>query len=521
MKLVTVDQMRSLDAGASQEYGIPSLVLMENAGRGVAEKTEEFFAGCVVNRRILVFAGKGNNGGDGFVAARHLANRGADVKVFLLYPREEITGDALVNLEILEKLGINISVLGPRDIQKVKVSLLYGDLVIDAIFGTGFRGKAQGNAAWLIEAINDSSRPVIAVDLPSGLEADTGKVNGPCIRASLTCTFGLPKLGFYLYPGVEFCGEIVLVDISLPVPLIEKTPLCYNLVDEKYCSPLFSPRNKDSHKGNFGHVFVAGGSTGMTGAVALAAEAALKAGAGLVSACIPASLNPVLENKLTEVMTVSLPENENQVLGPDAAGVLLKKAGRNSVIAAGPGLSTEPGTEKFIGEVVAKAQSPLVIDADGLNAIAQNLEVLKELQVPAVITPHPGEMARLLGTTVREVQKDRVHAAGDFACRYGLVVVLKGAHTIVAAPDGQVFVNTTGNPGMATGGAGDVLTGLIASLLAQGLSPVDAAVAGTYFHGLAADALVDSLGERGITAGDILRNLPYAIAKLEKLNLER
>jgi len=518
MKLVTAEQMRHLDTAASQEYGISSLILMENAGRAVADKTAAFMEGSVVGKRIVIFSGKGNNGGDGFVVARHLANRGADVKVFLLNPREEIAGDALINLQILEKLGISISIIGPRDVQRVKVSLLYSDVIIDAIFGTGFRGKATGKAAWVIEAINDCSKPVIAVDLPSGLEADTGKVEGPCIRASLTCTLGLPKLGFYLYPGAEFCGEIAVMDISLPGPLMEKDTLCFNLIEKNTFRGLFSPRPRDSHKGTYGRVYTVGGSTGLTGAVALAAEAALRSGAGLVTACVPASFSQVMESKLTEAMTFPLPESEHRVLGPDAAGAIVKKAGAGSVIAVGPGLSTHPGTEGFISELIKKSQSPLVIDADGLNSMAKNPDVLLNLQVPAVITPHPGEMARLLGVSVKDVQNDRIGAASNFALRYGVVVVLKGANTIVAEPGGQMYVNSTGNPGMATAGAGDVLTGIIASFLAQGFTPVTAAVAGTYIHGAAADSLAREMGERGITSGEILKQLPNEIAKLEKSN---
>ena len=521
MKIVTVEQMKSLEKEAAWEYGISTLILMENAGRAVADRAVEYLGGSLNAKRILIFCGKGNNGGDGFVAARHLANRGADVKVFLLYPREEITGDALINLEIVEKSGISLAVLGPRDIQRVKVSLLYADLIVDAIFGTGFKGKAKGSAPGIIEAINGSSKPIIAVDLPSGLEADSGRVDGPCIRAKLTCTLGLPKLGLYQYPGAEYCGEIAVMDISLPDGLTKNDNLQYNLVDEENCCQLFPPRHRNSHKGTFGHVFVAGGSTGMTGAVALAGEAALKGGAGLVTVCIPASLNPIMENKLTDVMSIPLPETENGVLGSQAADLLLKHAKREDVIAVGPGLTTSPGTEDFVKDLLSKARCPLVIDADGLNTLAGNPQVFLEMRVPAIITPHPGEMGRLLGCSAREVQKDRVQVASDFASRHGIVVVLKGSNTIVAAPNGQVFINTTGNPGLATAGSGDVLIGLIASFLAQGLPPAKAAVAGTYIHGATADQLVNFVGERGMTAGELLKNLPFTIGKLEKLNIER
>lgn len=521
MKLVTVEEMRDIDNSASEEYKIPSLILMENAGRAVAEKAIEYSGGSVRSKRILVFSGKGNNGGDGFVAARHLFNQGADVKVFLLYPREEITGDALANLEILEALGINISVAGPRDVQRVKISLIYADLVLDAIYGTGFKGKARGVAASVIGAINDSGKPVIAVDIPSGLNADSGNVEGPCIRASLTCTLGLPKLGLYLFPGLEFCGKITLADISLPVNLIESGELKFNLIDEQLCCTFFSPRHHSSHKGTFGHVFVAGGSEGMTGAVALAAQAAIRSGAGLVSACIPASLNYVMENKLTEVMSIPLPENENGILGPEAADVLSEKAGKDDVIAVGPGLSTLPGTDDFVSNLLLKSPCPLVIDADGLNAIAANPDVLLETNVSLIITPHPGEMARLTGYTTQEIQSNRINVSRNFASQFGVVVVLKGANTVVAVPNGEVYINSTGNPGLATAGTGDVLTGLVASFLAQGLPLEKAAAAAAYVHGATADNLKTTIGERGMTAGEIVRNIPYSIVELEKLNIKR
>lgn len=522
MKLVTVEEMRCIDSRASEEYGIPSLLLMENAGRAVAQKALSFLGDFRRGgRRVLIFSGKGNNGGDGFVAARHLANAGAEVKVFILSSREDITGDALVNLEIVEKTGIPVAVIGQRDIQKIKISLMYSDLIVDAIYGTGFKGKARGIGAEVINAINRSGRPVIAVDLPSGLEADTGRVNGPCIRADITCTLGLPKLGLYLHPGAELTGEVVVTDISLPRALMESDDLRVNLMDSESCFPYFTRRERDTHKGTYGHVFVAGGSAGMTGAVALAAEAALRGGAGLVSACVPFSLNPVMENKLTEVMSVPLPENENHVLGPDAASALVKKAGSGGVIAAGPGLSTEPGTESFMAELLAKTRCPLVIDADGLNSLAGNTAAFLNLNVPAIITPHPGEMGRLLGCSTKEVQQSRLHTALHAARQWGVVVVLKGAGTITACPDGTAYINSSGNPGLATGGAGDVLAGLIASFLAQGFPPHKAAAVGAFVHGLAADALVGSVGERSMTAGDVVRKLPSIIVELEKQNIKR
>jgi len=516
VKLVTAAQMRKLDNLATSKYGIPSLLLMENAGKGIAENIEEFFGNIVQNRRILIFSGKGNNGGDGFVVARHLVNRGADVKVFLLAPREEITGDALTNLKILENMNVIINTISDsKDIQRIDISLLYADLVVDAIFGTGFKGKAAGLAAKVIERLNESGKPIFAVDLPSGLEADTGKVNGPCVRAFRTCTLGLPKVGLYLMPGNRYAGEITVVDISLPQPLRESEELHYSLITRDFCKSCFDLRDPEGHKGTYGHVFVVGGSEGMSGAVAMAAEAALKSGAGLVTAAIPRSLNAVMENKLTEVMTVPLPETEERVLGSEAVEVLLKISRKASVIAIGPGLSKHRATTEMIHDLLPNVDVPMVIDADTLNALSQNTSIFSRLKVPVIITPHPGEMARLLGCSTLEVQGDRINTALKAAGSWNVIVVLKGANTIVATPQGQIYVNATGNPGMATGGTGDVLAGMIAGFWAQGMRPAIAAAAGVYIHGLTADRLLERTGYRGMTAGDILREIPATIAQME------
>jgi len=509
--------MKKLDELASSRFGISSLILMENAGRGIAEGIiNDFFKGNPFNKRVLIFSGKGNNGGDGFAAARHLANRGADVRVFLLRPKGEITGDALVNLNILESMEITVSVISePRDLQRVDISLLYADLVVDAIFGTGFKGRAAGLAAQVIDRLNRSGKPIVSVDLPSGLEADTGKANGPCIQAAKTYTLGLPKLGLYLFPGRKYAGKISLVDISFPKALLKKMELPFNLITREMCEGFFEKREPESHKGTFGRVFVIGGSEGMSGAAAMAAEAALRSGAGLVTAAVPRSINPILENKLTEVMTFPLPETEERVLGIEAVDVLLDICSEADVVVVGPGLSSSRSIFAMLKEFLPRVNAPLVIDADALNALSKDVSLFSKINVPVIITPHPGEMARLTNSSVSEIQEDRLNTALKAAEEWNVVVVLKGAGTIVATPKGEVYINETGNPGMATGGTGDVLTGIIAGFWAQGMNPEAAAAAGVFVHGLAADMLLGEKGFRGMTAGDIIKMLPAAILQLE------
>ncbi|NLO90032.1 MAG: NAD(P)H-hydrate dehydratase [Clostridia bacterium] len=517
MKLVTASEMKRLDELASSRFGISPLILMENAGRGIAEGIiNEFFKGNPFNKRVLIFSGKGNNGGDGFVVARHLANKGADVRVFLLKAKGEITGDALVNLNILESMEITISVISePKDLKRIDISLLYADLVVDAIFGTGFKGKAAGLAAQVIDRLNRSGKPIVSVDLPSGLEADTGKAKGPCIQAAKTYTLGLPKLGLYLFPGRKNAGEISLVDISFPEALLKKMDLHHNLITRGMCEGFFEKRDPESHKGTFGRVIVIGGSEGMSGAAAMAAEAALRSGAGLVTAAVPRSINPILENKLTEVMTYPLPETEERVLGVEAVDVLLDICSEADVVAVGPGLSSSRSIFTMLKEFLPRVEAPLVLDADALNALSQDVSLFSKINVPVIITPHPGEMARLTGSSVSEIQEDRLNAALKAAREWNVVAVLKGAGTIVATPKGEVYINETGNPGMATGGTGDVLTGIIAGFLAQGMTPEAAAAAGVFVHGFAGDMLLGKKGFRGMTAGDIIEMLPAAILQLE------
>ncbi|SMB91006.1 NAD(P)H-hydrate epimerase [Thermanaeromonas toyohensis ToBE] len=516
MYVVTAAEMAEIDRMASRDYFVPSIVLMENAGLRVTESIRRYFGGRVAGKRVLIFAGKGNNGGDGLVVARHLHNEGAEVKVFLLARPEDLRGDPRTNLEIYQKMGGKIfPILEQSHLQRADISLLYADLVVDAIFGTGFKGAALGLTGEVIKLINNAGKPIVAVDLPSGLDADTGQVHGPCIKATWTVTFALPKRGLVLEPGATLAGELEVVDIGIPRRLIESRNLRLRLLTPAWCREQLKPRDPSSHKGNFGHVLVVGGSQGMVGAVALAALGALRAGAGLVTAAVPRSLQDVLAAKTTEVMTRGLPEMPGGVLSREALPYILELLEKCTVLAIGPGLSRDKTTVSLVLELLPQVRCPVVIDADALNALAEDRKYLREAEKEAVLTPHPGEMARLIETTTAQVQADRLGVATRAAQDWRVTVVLKGARTIIASPSGEAFINPTGNPGMATAGSGDVLTGVVAGLIAQGLPVPVAAALGAYIHGAAGDYAARTQGQQGLVAGDLLNYLPRVFRKLE------
>lgn len=514
--------MRTIDSLASSQYQIPSLILMENAGIKVAEAVKSRLHGRVQGARVLVLAGKGNNGGDGLVAARHLYNQGAEVTIVLLAQEAEVAGDARINLEIVKKLPIKvIQVKDEKDLHPVRVALLSTEVIVDAIYGTGFKGKPPALVSRLVRLVNNSQRLVVAVDIPSGVEADTGKVEGEAIKAHCTVTMALPKLGLVLLPGARYTGELIVADISIPQALVDTYRTSGVLLSWQWCARRLPLRDIEGHKGDYGHVLVLGGSPGLTGAVVLTGEAALRSGAGLVTVGVARSLNPILEEKLTEVMTRPLPETAGGFLSPEAAEALSDLWPRVTAVAVGPGLSIYPEAKDFLRAVLRKTTVPVVIDADGLNIVASEIELLKEAQAPVILTPHPGEMARLLNISVAEVQSQRLEVARSSALRWGAIVVLKGARTIIATPAEEVFVNPTGNPGMASGGTGDVLTGIIAGLLAQGLRPAIAAAMGVFIHGAAGDKAAEEKGLRSMTAVDVIASLPFVFKRLEESAGER
>lgn len=504
--IVTAEVMREMDRAAIEEYGMPGVSLMENAGAGTAGAIGRRWPNL---RNAAIICGAGNNGGDGYVIARHLIGSGISVATYLLADREKIKGDARINLDILSRMKCDLrDALTDNDLEKLKKSLIGCDLIVDAMLGTGITKELQGNYKRCVEIVNDSGVPVCAVDVPTGLNSDSGKPLGGAIKADLTCTYGLIKIGLVIYPGVEYVGDLVLVDIGFPKNVVEKLGGACRLLSEKFVKSVLPSRRPDAHKGEFGHLLIIAGSPGKTGAAALCAEAAVRSGAGLVTVAVPASLNAIIEMKITEAMSLPVADGGSGYMSVDAWVDLSGAIERSTALAIGPGLSTESGTSDLFFKLIKETALPIVIDADGLNMLAKNPAALKSSKSKAVLTPHPGEMSRLLGISTAAVQEDRIGAAKKLAALTGAVVVLKGARTIIADPSGTFAVNPNGNSGMASGGTGDALTGIIGALLAQGMEPFAAASAGTWIHGCAGDLAAKRYGETALKAGDIIEALP-------------
>ncbi|MCA1959810.1 MAG: NAD(P)H-hydrate dehydratase [Desulfomonile sp.] len=510
MFLVTAGEMRAFDAAAIERYGIPGVVLMENAGRTTFKILQTYLEDDVRCVKVVVVAGPGNNGGDGYVIARYLINHGADVQTFLLTPREKIKGDALINLQVLEKMTSRIfPVHDETSLAHAARTWHEADVIVDAILGTGLTSEVRSPFREAIEWINDAPGLKLAVDLPSGLDADTGRIMGVAVKADLTATYGFRKLGSVLHPGVELCGTVEVVDISIPLPAIEENPPKARLYDRlKALPPALQRTEPEAHKGTFGHVLVLGGSPGKSGAPAMAAMAAARIGAGLVTVGVPASLNSILEVKLTEEMTEPLPESIPGYLGEQSIGRVLSLSQDKECIVLGPGLSTREGVGDLVSAILAGYYGWLVVDADGLNALVGRMEKLRTARAKVVLTPHPGEMGRLYGVLSKAVQEDRIGTARRVAQENGVWVVLKGARTITAFPDGRIVVNPSGNPWMASGGQGDALSGILGGLLAQGIAPEEAIPLGVYLHGLAADMIVERRGPAPVLATDVIAEIP-------------
>ncbi len=511
MRAATAAQIAEWDRRAITEFGIRTGMLMDRAGRHVAAVVSSMLHDTG-NRRVVVLAGKGNNGGDGLVAARYLRQSGTDVTVLLLDSEDSMSGDAGVALRSAREAEVPIRPLPRDDSSGLAQTLASADVLVDAIFGTGFRGRAGGVAAIAIEAANQSRKPIVAVDVPSGLQADTGQLEEPCIRAVRTVTMGLPKVGLLLYPGADAAGELYVADIGYPPALATDTSVPTHLVTSDMVRARIPPRRPDSHKGDYGRVLIIAGSVGFSGAPTLATLGALRVGAGLVTVAVPVSIYPIVASKLTEAMPTPLPASDGAV----AAGALERVkalAASSDIVAVGPGLSRDFGALHVVTGLLA-GDRPLVIDADGLNVLVGKAQLLARARKPVIITPHPAELSRLVDSPVAKIQEDRVTAARNAAGQFKCVVVLKGARTVVAEPGGQAFIVPTGNPGMASGGMGDVLTGAIAGLLGQGIAPVDAAYAGAYLHGLAGDLIARERGLAGMLASEVADHLPIAIQQV-------
>ncbi len=514
MYLVTASEMQTMDRLTIQGYGIPGQVLMENAGRGATRVFLKAF-GDLALERVGIVAGRGNNGGDGFVMARYLVQRGIKPTVYLLAQRDAVKGDAAANLKLLDELAVPIVEMPDQSaLEAQRLAMRHQHAWIDAILGTGLKSDVKGYYRTVIEAVNHFNRPVLAVDIPSGLNADTGQPCGVCIRARVTVTFGLAKLGHLLYPGADYTGDLQIVDIGIPNFIADKVGPRQFLMNSEEVSACLPARPADTHKGQTGHLLVVAGATGKSGAAAMTAMTAMRAGAGLVTLGVPASLNPVMETVVLEAMTAPLPEESGGCLGTSAFDRIMVLLENKKALALGPGIGTADQTCQLVHRLLAECPLPMVLDADGLNCLARDLTVLNRLKAPLVLTPHPGEMARLLASSPQAVQQDRVQAARDLATSHGVHVVLKGARTIIAHPDNSIFINPTGNAGMASGGMGDVLTGLIAGLIVQGLPPEKATHAGVYLHGAAADALALQAGSIGYVASEVMDALPATMQHL-------
>ena len=520
LPLVTASESRQFDQLAEQA-GLPSLVLMENASLRLAEVLQQHFE-LDPPKRIIVVCGRGNNGGDGMALARHLHNIGFHVQVFLLADPNELKGDAAINYKVAINFGVSVqSITTQSELSQLIEPLKSADLVIDALLGTGITGEVRGLYSEVIPIINHHASRILSVDIPSGINSDTGEVCGVAVRADATVTLGAIKLGLVLFPGADYAGDLFVGSLGVPDSLLADIGIRRFASTHELVQKVLPPRHPNTHKGDYGRVLIIGGAPGMTGAAIMAGKAALRSGAGLAQVALPQSLNIAVETSALEVMSFPLPETDAGTIAPEAVEVLTPRLDWADVIALGCGISRNERTQTFVRRLVAQVDKPMVIDADGLIALAGYGEILRQRKSLTVLTPHPGEMAALLQTSTEAVQRDRAGVALKAAREFEVIVVLKGARTITAEPDGTLFVNLTGNAGMATGGSGDVLTGMIASLLAQAfcrrldIRPVEVVAAAVFLHGLAGDIASWEKGEVSLIAGDLLDHLPRAINEPE------
>ena len=514
MRILNTQQMREADRRTIQEIGLPSIVLMENAGRQAVAAIESLYSD-LAERRIAVVCGKGHNGGDGFVIVRTLHQRGHDVSAFLVGRAAEVTGDARVNLEILGRIGLDVVEVADESAWELHVSeVMAHDLIIDAIVGTGLQDALRGFYQTVVADINASDIPVVSIDLPTGMSADTCDLIGETIDAAVTVTLGAPKLPLVLPPAEARSGEVVIADIGIPGEVIASLdgPRIELLTRERL-RPLVEPRSVDAHKGDFGRVLVVAGSVGKSGAAVLAAQGALRSGAGLVTVATPRSCQPIVAAHGAEFMTEPLDETSSGTV--DFSALESVQALSADVIVAGPGLGRGESVTAFVRELLENSGVPLVLDADALNAFADEPSALVGREGrDVIITPHPGEMSRLVGCSVEDLQADRLGIASNFARTHQVTVVLKGYRTLVATPSGNVFVNPTGSPGMATGGTGDVLAGMIGAWLGQLLDAEAACRLAVYLHGSAGELADADSGEISMTAGDLADHISDAILEL-------
>ncbi len=510
MKLLSPDRMRQYDDYAIRTWGIPSAVLMENAGRSTYRLIrKEYLKG---KRNLAIVCGRGNNGGDGFVIARYALRDGFGTTVYLLADLADLKGDAALNMELYRTLGGSMVIV--KTAQDVRQGLKAADLIVDAIFGTGLSKEVQALEGDVIGEMNASGRPVVAVDIPSGLDGLRGVPLGEAVKATATYTYGYAKIGQVLYPAAAYVGALTVIDISLPPAAEKEIGIDGCLVDGEMLRAFLKARSPWAHKGSCGHALVISGSTGKTGAAAMTSEAALKIGAGLVTLVIPGSLNAIMEVKLTEVMTYPVEDHGKGHLSLDAYDHVAEFARDKDVIVIGPGLSTTEEAMALVRKLYIELDKPFVVDADGITSFHGHADCIKEKKGNAVFTPHPGELGRILGMRPSEINADRCAVARRFVEMHGINLVLKGARTVVCGENGSLFVNPTGNASLAKGGSGDILTGFIGGLAAQGYSLLEASQLGAYLHGYIADTWVETHTDMDLVAGDLLKGLGEALQDL-------
>jgi len=516
MKVVTAEEMRVIDRRTIEGYSIPGSVLMERAGLAVASRIKEAFS----PRKVIIIAGSGNNGGDGLVVARNLYNEGWDVKVFLTEKPEDLKGDALLQYKIAVKFGLKIYPIN-EFLTNYSSLITHHCILVDALFGTGLSKNVTGALSEVISYLNRSNVPIFSVDIPSGISSDNGQIMGEAVRADYTVTFGLPKRGHLLYPGAQHSGKLFIEDIGFPKELLNSEKLHIELLTKDKVSPLIPKRPRYSHKGNYGHVLIVAGSKGKTGAAIMAAKACLRSGAGLVTLGIPKSLADVFQSRVTEEMILALPDKGDGTLSQRASRVILNFLNeRATILAIGPGIGISSDTKKLMEILIKTSTTPMLIDADGINSLKGERAIFSKLKAPIILTPHLGEMARLLGkqkgvsVKTQDIERNRINVPVSFAKETGTYLVLKGVPTIIAGPDGMAYINSTGNPGMASAGTGDVLTGMISAFLSQGLSPIHASILGVYMHGFAGDSAATEKGEHPLIATDIIEKIPFAFHSL-------
>ncbi len=552
MITVTGQQMQKVDNFAIHNIGIPGIVLMENAAQQITKHIKEYIGGIRPANKppyeVIIIAGKGNNAGDGFAVARQLFISGIRVAVYCLFDSSSYKGDALTNFEILEKLAVDIFPLNDSD-ETLKTHLQMAYVTVDAIFGTGFKGVITGEICGVVDLINEFSNHTLSIDISSGINSETGAVSKCCIKAHKTVTFELPKIGQLVYPGAEYTGELAVESIGMPKAAILASGSKTHFVDMSLVSALIRQRPQNSNKGTFGKAILITGSEGMAGAGCIAAKSCLRAGAGLVYLAVPQSMMSIYQSVVPEAIAIPIKHEYTVYSGGNAinqdkitidetnrselfeAGLadkdvnldknlkdLIDRINNCTALAIGPGMSTEEQSAQLLRSISQQCKIPVVMDADALNIAAMDNSIFSNFTNDVIITPHPGEMSRLTGLSISEIQSDRISVAREFAMKWGINVVLKGARTIVADKYGNTYINSTGNSGMATAGSGDALTGAIAALIAQGMSSIEAAVAGVYLHGLAGDIAAQEIGQHGITAMDIAENISLALFQATEHN---